>query len=50
MGNCENCDCENGAQEAQCLTREATKSRADGPLGPKVDTEDSSPEPGAEDL
>lgn len=38
---------ENGAQEAQRLQREATKSRAGGPFGPVVDKEDG-PEPGTE--
>lgn len=43
---------ETGAQEAQRLTREATKSRAGGPLGPTVDTQEStdSPQPGTEDV
>lgn len=53
--DCENCNCENcetGAQEAQRLTREATKSRAGGPLGEVVAPEDNddSPEPGTEDV
>lgn len=44
------CDCETGAQEAQRLQREATKSRAGGPLGPVVTPEDDSPQPGTEDV
>lgn len=41
---------ETGAQEAQRLQREATKSRTGGPLGPTVEKSDSddSPEPGTE--
>lgn len=45
------CDCETGPQDAQRLQRDATKSRADGPLGPVVDPEDNDkPQPGTEDV
>lgn len=37
----DSCQCETGAQEAQRLQKDATKSRADGPLGPVVDSEDN---------
>jgi hypothetical protein len=43
---------ETGAQEAQRLTREATKSRAGGPLGPAVTDEENNGgrQPGTEDV
>ena len=43
---------EDGAQEAQRLTREATKSRAGGPLGPAVADEENNGtrQPGTEDV
>lgn len=47
----DNCNCETGPQEAQRLTREATKSRTGGPLGPVADEEgNDSPQPGTEDV
>jgi hypothetical protein len=42
---------ETGAQEAQRLTREATKSRTGGALGPTVaPASNDSPQPGTEDV